>query len=64
MSLYFLKSFYQKKKQKNKPKLGVPVWLSGLRTPLVSMRMRVQSLASISVLRIWHCQKLWHRLKM
>ena len=31
---------------------GVPFWLSGLRTWLVSMRMRVQSLASLRVLRI------------
>ena len=27
----------------------------------VSLRTRVQSLASISGLRIWHCHKLWHR---
>ena len=26
---------------------------------LVSMRMRVQSLASLSGLRIWHCCELW-----
>ena len=30
-----------------------PLWLSGLRTQLVSMRMRVRSLASLSGLRIW-----------
>ena len=34
------------------------LWLSGLRIPLVSKRMRVQSLASLSGLRIWRCWKL------
>ena len=38
-----------------------PLWLSGLRTWLVSMRMWVWSLASLSGLRIWHCHKLWCR---
>ena len=31
-----------------------PLWLSGLRTQLVSMRLWVPSLASLSGLRIWH----------
>ena len=31
-----------------------PLWLSRLRTDIVSMRMQVQSLASLSELRIWH----------
>ena len=30
-----------------------PLWLSGLRTQLVSMRMRVPSLALLGGLRIW-----------
>ena len=34
------------------------MWLSGLQTQLVSMRMRVQSLASLSGFRIRH----WHEL--
>ena len=34
------------------------------RTCLVSMKMRVQSLVSLTGLRIWHCHKLQHRLKM
>jgi len=38
-----------------------PLWLNGLRTWLVSMRMWVQSLASLSRLRIWHCHELWCR---
>ena len=38
-----------------------PLWLSGLRTQLVSMRMQVQSLALFNGLRIWSCHKLWHR---
>ena len=32
-----------------------PLWLRGLRTQLVSMRMSIQSLAWLSRLRIWHC---------
>ena len=32
-----------------------PLWLTGLRTRLVSMKMWVQSLALLSGLRIWHC---------
>ena len=31
---------------------------------IVSMRMQVQSLASISGLRIWHCCKLWRGSQM
>ena len=31
---------------------------------LVSMRTQVQSLASLSGLRIWHCHGLWCRLQM
>ena len=38
-----------------------PLWLSGLRTGPVSMRMRVRSLASLSGLRIWRCHELWCR---
>jgi len=36
-------------------------WGSMVITQLVSMRMRVQSPASLSGLRIWHCCELWHR---
>ena len=36
-----------------------PLWLSGLQTLLVSMMMRIQSLASVSGLRIWHCWEPW-----
>ena len=31
---------------------------------LVTMRSQVQSLASLSGLRIWHCCELWCRLQM
>ena len=31
------------------------------RTSLVSMKMRIRSLAPLSGLRIWRCQELWHR---
>ena len=41
-----------------------PLWLSGLRPQVVSMRMQVRSLPSLSGLRIrWH-RKLQHRSKM
>ena len=40
------------------------MWLSGLRTQLVSVKMWVRSLASLSALRIWCCPKLWHRSQM
>ena len=40
------------------------LWLSGLRTPLGSMRMPVQSLASLGGLRIRGCHKLWSRSQM
>ena len=37
-----------------------PLWLSGYEPNLlVSMRLRVQCLASLSGLRIWHCPELW-----
>ena len=38
-----------------------PLWLSGLRTQLASMRMWVQSLMLFSRLRIRHCPELWCR---
>ena len=41
--------------------LEFPLWLSGLRTQLVSMRTKVWSLASISGLRIRRCHELWCR---
>ena len=34
-----------------------PLWLRGLGPDIGSMRMWVQSLASFSRLRIWHCYK-------
>ena len=40
------------------------MWLSMLRTQLVSMRIRVQSLASISGLRTWCCCKLLCKSQM
>ena len=43
------------------PGLEFLLWLSRLRTQIVSMRIRVQSLASLSGLRIWHCRELWCR---
>ena len=44
----------------NKPrtKREFPSWLSGKETQLVSMRTWVQSLASLSGLKIWRCHEL------
>ena len=39
-------------------------WLSYQQTRLASMKTRVQSLGSLSGLRIWHCHELWCRLQM
>ena len=44
--------------------LGVPVVAQQKRIQLVPMRMQVQSLASLSGLRIWHCRELQYRLQM
>ena len=41
-----------------------PLWFSGLRTQLVSMRMWIRSLAMLYVLRIWCCQELWYKLQI
>ena len=43
---------------------GVPILAQWQQTWLVSMRMRVQSLAPLGGLRIWHCCELWCRLQM
>ena len=40
------------------------MWLSSNRPQLVTIRMRVGSLASCSGLRIWHCGELWGRSHM
>ena len=45
---------YKKWLNKYKFYLEFPLWLNGLHTQLVSMRMWVQSLTSFSGLRIWH----------
>ena len=49
---------------KNRGFLKFPLWLSKLRIWLVSVRMQVQSLTSLSGLRIWHCHKLQCRLQI
>ena len=38
--------------------IGVPLWLRGLRTQLVSMRMQIRSLALLSALRLQCCCEL------
>ena len=45
----------------NKISLGVPIVAQWKQIPLVSMRMKVLSLASFSGLRIRHCRELWYR---
>ena len=54
----------QEREESRKGKSGVHPWefllrLRGLRTWLVSMRMRVWSPASLGGLRIWCCRELW-----
>ena len=44
--------------------MGVPVVAQHKRIQLVSMRMWIQSLASLSGSGIWHCHELWCRLQM
>ena len=44
--------------------LEFPLWLRALRTQLVSMRMQVLLLASLSGLRIRRCHELWCRSQM
>ena len=39
--------------------MGIPTVVQQLQTQLVSMRIRVQSLASFSGLRIQRCHELW-----
>jgi len=55
----------QRKNLKKKKKVqGVSVVAQWKRIRLVSMRMQVQTLASISGLRIWHGHDPWCRLQM
>ena len=42
---------------------GVPVLEQQTRIWLGTMRLRVQTVASLSGLRIWHCHELWYRLQ-
>ena len=43
--------------------LGVPVVAQRKQIHLGTMRLRVQSLALLSRLRIWHCRELRYRLQ-
>ena len=43
--------------------LGIPVLVQRKQIRLGTMRLRVQSLASLSELRIWHCCELWCRFQ-
>ena len=52
-----------KKKKKERERM-FPLWLCGLQTQLESMRMQLQSLASLNGLGFWCWCKLWHRSQM
>ena len=52
------------KKHYNLTMLRSPVVVQRKRIRLGTMRLRVQSLASLSGLRIRHCRELWHRSQM
>ena len=69
--LFFFGIFYifkwkKEKEEEEKEKLQqkFPLWLSSLRTRLVSMQMLVWSLALLSGLRIHHCHERWYRSQM
>ena len=49
---------------RNRTIIEFSLWLSGLRSRLVTLRMRVKSLVLLSGLRIWHCRELRHRSEM
>ena len=59
-----LKRKKEKKKNTKKQLLELSLWLSGLWTQLVSMRMWVWSLALRGGLRIQRCYKLWCRSQL
>ena len=46
-----------------KQRWGIPVVVQQIQIRLVSMRLRVRSLASLSGLGIWCCRELWCRSK-
>ena len=56
--------FYKKKGHLRKYFLEFLLWLSGLRTALVSMRMSVRSLALLSGLSIFCCHKSWLQMQL
>ena len=63
-----LKETLDEQKKRKDLKLGLCreflSWLRGVRTRLVSIRMLVRFLASLSGLRILRCCELWYRLQM
>ena len=64
VSLHWIFSLREETAQsirKSRQQRGVPIVAQRLQTQLVSMRMRVQSLAPLSRLRIRLCRELWYR---
>ena len=55
---YHFPNFTKSKARRQMPEF--PLWFSRLRTHVVSLRMQVWSLASLSGLRIQCCHNLWH----
>ena len=58
--------FLKKKRKKEEIRfenifLGVPIAMQWKLIQLVTMRLQIQSLASLSGLRIWRCHELWYR---
>ena len=49
-------------KNYNLPRVSIVAQQKGIL--LVSLRMQIRSLASLSVLRIQHCRELWYRSQM
>ena len=65
---YYIDSYWELAKiylsSSFKSKLRVPIVAQQKRIRLGTMRLQVQSLASLSRLRIWCCHELWCRLQM
>ena len=60
---HFVISSYSFPLKKKKIYGGVPIVAQQKRTQLASMKLQVQSLASLTGLRIQHCQELWYTSK-
>ena len=64
MTLIKTEKIWKMDKKKKKIIPRVPVMAQWKQIQLGTMRLHVQSLPSISRLRIWHCCELWCRSQM